>query len=288
MQSDHPGSPTEGTPATPPDASSDLEHRPSTELLRAVIAQIPVSLPADTARETRLVLLDLDPCHVHAYWHLNAADLKGLAVVSSLDAEAEGLGSLGIRLRIHDARCIDMQGFVPRPPIELGVQSLDGYVQVRVPECGATLIGEIGLAAPTDTDDPRAQLIPLARSRPVRLPRPALPPPRLASAPSLDGAAAEPSAPERPAAVSAVEAPPPAPAPAPTQPARAPRSGDWVEVGMPGEPMRTPRLVPAPPPLPAPLPSLWAARMGRETGHGGPGQWLDWLPAAGPWSGEQI
>jgi hypothetical protein len=127
--------------------------------LRALSAEIPDRLPAEDLMETRLVLVDVDPCHVHVYWHVRAEDLA-----MALDALATPEGDYHLQLRLHDAVCTLMVGFIPWPPLELEVTGLDGYRHVEIPDCGKTLIAELGLRGVNGS------FIRLASSRPVRLP----------------------------------------------------------------------------------------------------------------------
>ena len=143
-----------------PIGEAEAEEAPFTgEELRALSRDIPDCLPAEEEMETRIALVDIDPCHVHVYWHVQAADLEAARGAASSSKTDDSM-----LLRLHDAICTVMVGFIPWPPMELKVSGLNGYRYVEIPDCGKTLIAELGLRGPNGS------FTRLASSHPVRLP----------------------------------------------------------------------------------------------------------------------
>ncbi len=144
-----------------PTSEAGAEQAPFTRAeLRALSEEIPDRLPAEEEMETRVVLVDIDPCHVHIYWHVRAEDLAAAGRTAVSDKT-----DLPLLLRLHDAICTVMAGFIPWPPLELEVSGLDGYRCVEIPDCGKTLIAELGLRGMN------GGFTRLASSHPVRLPQ---------------------------------------------------------------------------------------------------------------------
>ncbi len=133
----------------------------SAEELRAINAEVLDQLPTEQAVETRVSMVDIDPRHAHVYWHINAADMEAARRAGGWTEAGENAV-----LRLHDAICTTMSGFIPWPPIELELNELSGDQCVEIPDAGKTLVAEIALREPGGT------LVTLASSRPVQLPQP--------------------------------------------------------------------------------------------------------------------
>ena len=142
-------------------AASDNRSDISRDELRAIKAEIPDRLPGEQDMETMVLLVDVDPCHAHVYWHVEAAVFERVVPRVSRDRSR-----VRLTLRIHDALCAGMSGFVPWPPLELEVSGLEGYRYVEIPDCGKDLIAELA------THDRVAGEVTLAWSRPVRVDEP--------------------------------------------------------------------------------------------------------------------
>lgn len=138
------------------------EWRFSREELRAINDEISQGLPVDAPVETMLALVDIDPSHVHAYWQVQRADLVAARRFAGVPESAPET----LVLKVHDALCMTMSGFIPWPPLELEVSGLNGSRHLEVPDSSHTLIAELGLRGPNDV------FVPLTWSRPVHLPRP--------------------------------------------------------------------------------------------------------------------
>ncbi len=134
----------------------------SREELRAINEEISRDRSASVTTETMLALVDIDPSHVQAYWQVQSADLEAAQRFAGV---RNGAGEAMV-LKVHDALCMTMNGFIPWPPLEFEVAGLNGSKHIEVPDSGHTLIAELGLRRPD------GGFVPLTWSRPVRLPRP--------------------------------------------------------------------------------------------------------------------
>ncbi len=134
----------------------------SREELRAINEEIAQDLPVSVPAETLLALVDIDPSHVHVYWQVQRADMEAARRSAGV---RNGAGESMV-LKVHDALCMTMTGFIPWPELEFEVEGLNGSRHVEVPDAGHTLIAELGLRAAN------GGFVPLTWSKPVRLPRP--------------------------------------------------------------------------------------------------------------------
>lgn len=129
--------------------------------LRAINAHISDQIPARQNIGTMVSMVDIDPHHIHVYWHVNAANLAALSGAAGWPGTRQKLV-----LRLHDALCTTMSGFIPWPPMESELTELSGNRRVQIPDAGKTLVAELALRGPRDT------LVSLIRSKPVQLPQP--------------------------------------------------------------------------------------------------------------------
>lgn len=146
--------------SVPPGEAKDTGQTFPAQELRAINAQISDRLPAEQAIESMVSLIDIDPCHAHIYWHVNAVDLEKVCRAAGCTATGEN-----VVLRLQDALCTTMSGFIPWPPIELELAQLSGNQDVEIPDPGKTLVAELALRGLDGT------LHTLATSGPVRLPQ---------------------------------------------------------------------------------------------------------------------
>ena len=147
--------------AAPAGGAGGEGQRLSAADLRAINAEVLDQLPTEQAVETRISMVDVDPRHAHVYWHINAADVEAARRAGGRREAREN-----VVLRLHDALCTTMSGFIPWPPIELELTELSGNRCVEIPDAGKTLVAELALREPEGT------LVTLALSRPVHLPQP--------------------------------------------------------------------------------------------------------------------
>ena len=147
--------------SAPPGGAGGDEQMLSAEELRAINAEVSDQLPTEQAIETRVSMVDIDPRHAHVYWHINAADVEAARRAGGRTEAQEN-----VVLRLHDALCTTMSGFIPWPPIELELTELSGDQCVEIPDAGKALVAELALREPEGT------LVTLASSRPVHLPQP--------------------------------------------------------------------------------------------------------------------
>ena len=116
----------------------------SREELRAINEEISRDRSASVTTETMLALVDIDPSHVQAYWQVQSADLEAAQRFAGV---RNGAGEAMV-LKVHDALCMTMNGFIPWPPLEFEVAGLNGSKHIEVPDSGHTLIAELGLRGP--------------------------------------------------------------------------------------------------------------------------------------------
>jgi hypothetical protein len=171
-------------PAAPSEVAGPVARTPdlTPEALRAVSQEVALQFPAPFD-ETELVLMDVDPHRVHAYWHVAGRDL------AAAQEQAGGARSNHLVLRVRDVTPdeSDLEGYPE--PFDIEVQGLDSHCYVDLWQDGRTYEAELGLRAPDDS------LIGLARSNRVETPhagpRPraaavappaAIPPPRATAA----------------------------------------------------------------------------------------------------------
>ncbi len=146
--------------SVPPGGARGDERGFSAEELRAINAEVLDQPPTEQSIETRVSMVDIDPRHAHVYWHINAADVEAARRAGGWTEAREN-----VVLRLHDALCTTMSGFIPWPPIELELTELSGDQCVEIPDAGKALVAELALRKPSGT------LVTLAFSRPVHLPQ---------------------------------------------------------------------------------------------------------------------
>lgn len=129
------------------------------EQLRRFSQKLEAFFPAEclSMESARVVLLDLDPRHIHVYWHIP---------VTSAPA---GL----LSLRIHDLAYMDLSGSNPHACLELFVAEIRGERSLPMPE-GRTLRAEIGLPGPCRAFSAlaRSDILRLPPARPCLYPTP--------------------------------------------------------------------------------------------------------------------
>ncbi|MCU0971065.1 MAG: DUF4912 domain-containing protein [Gammaproteobacteria bacterium] len=136
------------TPAEPPFTREELR-RISGELA----GHFP--LPVD---ESHLVLTEVDPQRVHAYWGLRAADVAAARTASGAD---------GAPLVLRFREPVTPTGALgPRPPFYVQVAGLRSDAYVDIPGQGRSYVAELGLIGRDGS------LAVLATSNEVELPRP--------------------------------------------------------------------------------------------------------------------
>jgi hypothetical protein len=203
------GDATPAPTAEPPPAEAAAL---SPEALRAVSDEVALSFPAPFD-ESELVLMDVDPHRVHAYWHVAPADIEPVA----------GTGGPPLVLRVHDVTEEAPASPQHWEPFDIPVQGRESHCYVDLWQDGRTYEAELGVPGP------RGEFVSLARSNPVHTPslgpadeappRAGAPPPPLGT--TAGHGAGPPQAPEAgapggvldPAAVGA-----PAPTPGPEAP----------------------------------------------------------------------
>jgi hypothetical protein len=144
---------------------------------------------------TRLVLLAVDPFHIHAYWEMTLED----RVEARERIEALGEGDLEWVLRFYDVTYIEYDGKNAHGffDVRICASARNWYVELWSAE--KTYFAELGLRR-------GAEFVPVCRSNFAHVPR-ADPPPRAADSPLSEVTV-----------LTAVEPPAPAPAPAPASP----------------------------------------------------------------------
>jgi hypothetical protein len=179
-------------PETPkPDAGRPSDSRPETatreaplplEELRAISDEIAHTFPMPI-EETELVLMEVDPHRVHAYWNVDGVDLA---------AARDRLGAVGppapLVLRFYDVTPSSARDVDPEGPFDVEVQGLQSHTYVDLWRDGRAYEAELGLRTA------EGGLERLAGSNTVQTPRagesPSYPqPPQINVAPQTDAPA---------------------------------------------------------------------------------------------------
>lgn len=148
------------------------------QLLQSLGAEIALEFPTPID-ETSLVLMDVDPHRVHAFWHVCAPGLE--AARRRLDRP----GGAAMVLRMRDVTP-SADGAEPWEPFEIEVQGRDSHCYVDLWQDGRVYEAELGLRGRDGT------LVPLAHSNRIATP-PATPP---GPEPAPAGDRAEPHGPD--------------------------------------------------------------------------------------------
>jgi hypothetical protein len=144
------------TKASPrPEPSGDAL---SQDELRAVGEELAAAFPP-AVEETEVVLMEVDPHRLHAYWHVTPADLA--AARERLGDEAEGASLV---LRLHDRTAPGPDHF-PHPAFDVEVEGESGHRYVELWRDAGLYLAELGLRTGY------GRLVGLARSNPVQLSR---------------------------------------------------------------------------------------------------------------------
>ncbi len=185
------------SPSTSPAASAGF----APEELRAISQDLAEKFPIPI-ETTELVLMDVDPHHVHAYWNITPADMA--AVRTNADHRVD---ETALVLRLKDLSPGPPAGAPPHEPVDIPVHGLENHWHVDLWHDARSYMAELGLRLPN------GHLALLARSNPIDMPpagesegqaaAPADRPPRAVSAdPGLQ-------ADESPAVTATVERPDP-------------------------------------------------------------------------------
>jgi hypothetical protein len=127
------------------------------ETLLGVSEEVALQFPAPFD-ETELVLMDVDPRRVHAYWHIAAQDLAAARGPVGESSPAP------LVLRVRDVTADGAGPGAPAESFDIEVQGLDGHCYVDLWQGGRAYEAELGLRAPDGT------LVALARSNRVETP----------------------------------------------------------------------------------------------------------------------
>lgn len=200
------------------------------EWLRRVADEVRAAFPRPPTG-SELVLIDVDPRHIHAFWTVSPAQAD--AARRQLGAE-EPAAPMVLRVRELSP------GGEAGAAFDVEVAGLQGQCYVDIWDEPRRYCGEIGLRSPG------GGLVPLARANPVELPAlgPAVDaPPRPAAVAPAPSAAMAPAAMAEPVAHPfplppghAAEQPPPAPPEKPGEVARKPLAAPLVRAVLPGIP----------------------------------------------------
>lgn len=235
----------------PTKGGSGMADLPAKELhadLAAVAAEVAGAFPLVLA-QTSLVLLDVDPGHLHAFWTLAPGDLdQARAAFPGWGGQPQLVVSL---LRLRGSGGAEVVTSVPL------AGAARGDARFALVNDGATYQAEVGLR------NPDGGWVLLARSNQARLPRPVG-----IDIPAWDGVE-----PEQPAEVETPAGSGVAPArPAPSVPERFPNLA-------PGLALAPPR-----PPLPGTRPASWVVAAAGFPVEALPSAeaWATWEPAIGP------
>jgi hypothetical protein len=131
----------------------------SAEELRAISEELAERFPLPV-EETRLVLMDVDPHRVHAYWNITSPDLAAARTAAGpTGAEAP------LVLRFHDLSPTFPGGKSAHESFDIEVQGLESHWHEDLLNDAKSYITELGLRLP----DGRLAL--LARSNRIQMPR---------------------------------------------------------------------------------------------------------------------
>ncbi|MDJ0861981.1 MAG: DUF4912 domain-containing protein [Gammaproteobacteria bacterium] len=145
-------------PAAVPTTNSASSGDFAPEELRAISQDLAEKFPIPI-ETTELVLMDVDPHHVHAYWNITPADLA--AARTNADHLAD---ETALVLRLNDLSPGPPNGAPPHEPIDIAVHGLENHWHVDLWQDAKSYMAELGLRTP----DGRLAL--LARSNPVEMP----------------------------------------------------------------------------------------------------------------------
>ncbi len=140
---------------TAPSGAADFAPEELRAISRDLSEQFPI--PIET---TELVLMDVDPRHVHAYWHITPADLAAAKTNANHEADETAL-----TLRLYDLSPGQPGGPPPHEPVDIPVQGLENHWHVELWQDAKNYMAELGLRMP----DGRLTL--LARSNHVQMPQ---------------------------------------------------------------------------------------------------------------------
>jgi len=156
--------PTEGTEDTaetmsdkPPADAPAAELLSAAELF-AVSQEIATFFP-QPFRRTRVVLMVVDPHHVHAYWHIRMDDIE-----RAREQVGEGADSAPLVLRFYDVTMIDFSRQPAHGQFDVAVHGLVNNWYVDLWADGRSYVADIGLRRPDGS------LVALARSNFVHTP----------------------------------------------------------------------------------------------------------------------
>lgn len=126
------------------------------ETLRQVSREIEKHFPS-MLDDSELVLMEVSPHRLHAYWHVTPWDLQDASTQADTKA-------VELVLRFHDLTLAPWSD-EPPPHFDIDIASTEGSRYVEVWEDAKTYMAELGLRAPDGS------LIDLARSNTVDLPK---------------------------------------------------------------------------------------------------------------------
>ena len=145
---------------TPPtSATSTAKPEFSREELRAISQEVAEKFPIPT-ETTELVLMDVDPHHVHAYWNIAPEDL------AAFDTTPDDLaGESNLVLRFHDLSPPQPGSSRRREPFDIPVRGQENHWYVELWHDAKSYEAELGLRMQD------GGLVTLARSKPVQTPQ---------------------------------------------------------------------------------------------------------------------
>ena len=138
-----------------PAGTTDFDPEELRAISRDLSEQFPI--PMET---TELVLMDVDPRHVHAYWNITPADLAAAKTNANHEADETAL-----TLRLYDLSPGQPGGPPPHEPVDIPVQGLENHWHVELWQDAKNYMAELGLRMP----DGRLAL--LARSNHIQMPQ---------------------------------------------------------------------------------------------------------------------
>ena len=143
------------TGVTSPSGAADFAPEELRAISRDLSEQFPI--PIET---TELVLMDVDPRHVHVYWYITPADLAAAKTNANHEADETAL-----TLRLYDLSPAQPGGPPPHEPVDIPVQGLENHWHVELWQDAKNYMAELGLRMP----DGRLAL--LAQSNHVQMPQ---------------------------------------------------------------------------------------------------------------------
>lgn len=119
------------------DLDDALSDELTAEELRGIAQEVSALYPPPRLG-TELILLEIDPHRVHAYWNIDVEDHQAILAEN-------GLESPDLLLRIYDITGVTFDGHNAHSYFDIQVQGLQGHWYVDLWQDGRAYVGELGL-----------------------------------------------------------------------------------------------------------------------------------------------